>query len=43
LRKIGGALEGFTEAMENGTKSNKIIIPISHYPLKCSASPKNCQ
>jgi len=40
---VRGSLEGFSEAIQNGTKTNKIIIPISHYPLKCSASAKNCQ
>ncbi len=44
LRFVQGvALDGFIEAMANATKSSKIIIPMSHYPLKCSASAKNCQ
>jgi len=37
------SLAGLTEAIANGTKTNKFMIPSSHYPLKCSANNKNCQ
>ena len=37
------SLGSLAEAIQNGTKTGKIIIPSSHYPLKCSAETKNCQ
>lgn len=29
--------------MSNAKKSNKFILPISHYPLACSGTSKNCK
>ena len=37
------SLAGLAEAIQNGTKTGKFMIPSSHYPLKCSADNKNCQ
>ena len=37
------SLAGLAEAIGNGSKTGKFMIPSSHYPLKCSADNKNCQ
>mgnify|MGYP000866513177 CR=1 FL=1 len=37
------SLAGLAEAIVNGSKTGKFMIPSSHYPLKCSADNKNCQ
>lgn len=37
------SLAGLAEAIENGSRTGKFMIPSAHYPLKCSANNKNCQ
>ena len=44
LRKEAGpALAGLVDAINKAKGLGKIIVPISHYPLKCSAKADNCQ
>lgn len=33
----------FTSVMAEAKKSNKFILPTSHYPLACSGTSKNCK
>lgn len=35
-------LREFTKVVEQGTRSNRFVLPTSHYPLACSGSSEDC-